>query len=83
MTNLKIPDIISNAEHSKRITRNTLVLYIRMFIMMGISLYTSRIVLKALGVSDYGIYNIVGGIVALFSFLNTAMTQRYSALFKF
>jgi O-antigen/teichoic acid export membrane protein len=73
-------DILSNIEHNKRITRNTLVLYIRMFIMMGISLYTSRIVLKALGVSDYGIYNIVGGIVAMFSFLNTAMssaTQRF------
>jgi O-antigen/teichoic acid export membrane protein len=47
---------------------------------MGVSLYTSRIVLKALGVEDYGVYNIVGGIVAMFSFLNTAMssaTQRF------
>lgn len=47
---------------------------------MGLSLYTSRIVLKALGVEDFGVYNLVGGVVVLFSFLNNAMlnaTQRY------
>jgi len=73
-------EIMSNIETTKRITKNTLVLYIRMFITMGVSLYTSRIVLKALGVEDYGIFNIVGGIVVLFSFLNSAMssaTQRF------
>jgi len=56
------------------------MLYIRMFITMGISLFTSRIILKTLGVEDFGIYNIVGGIVVLFSFLSTAMaisTQRF------
>lgn len=65
---------------SKTIAKNTLFLYVRMFFNMGVSLYTSRIVLKTLGVDDYGIYNLVGGVVVLFSFLNAAMsssTQRY------
>ena len=65
---------------SKRIARNTLLLYSRMMLMMFISLYTSRLVLKILGVEDYGIYNIVGGIVAMFSFIGGAMiaaTQRF------
>ncbi|MDF2476028.1 MAG: hypothetical protein K0S24_1511 [Sphingobacterium sp.] len=65
---------------SKRIVRNTLFLYIRMLLITGITLYTSRIVLKELGVSDYGIYNLVGGFVAMLGFFNSAMssaTQRY------
>ncbi|WP_287443564.1 lipopolysaccharide biosynthesis protein [Algoriella sp.] len=55
-------------------------LYVRMFLIMGITLYTSRIVLRELGVSDYGIYNLVGGFVAMLGFFNAAMssaTQRY------
>lgn len=55
-------------------------LYFRMFITMGVGLYTSRLVLQTLGVEDYGIYGLVGGIVTMFSFLNSAMssaTQRY------
>lgn len=67
-------------DNNKRIARNTLFLYIRMFIMMGVSLFTSRITLSALGEEDFGIYNIVGGIVVLFSFLNSALTtatQRF------
>lgn len=51
--------------------------------MMGVSLYTSRVILNALGVEDYGIYSVVGGVVALFSFINSAMstaTQRYLAV---
>ncbi|MCA5988027.1 lipopolysaccharide biosynthesis protein, partial [Bacteroides thetaiotaomicron] len=69
----------SNA-NTKRIAKNTLVLYVRMFIMLAISLYTSRVILNMLGVDDYGIYNVVGGVVAVLSFLNAAMagaTQRY------
>lgn len=56
------------------------MLYIRMFIIMAITLYTSRVVLQALGVDDFGIFNIVGGIVVLFTFINNAMvasTQRF------
>lgn len=68
------------SSNNKRIAKNTFFLYIRMFVMMAISLYTSRIVLDTLGVEDYGIYNVVGGVVVLFSFLNAAMvssTQRF------
>ena len=64
-----------NSIGNKRIAKNTILLYMRMFITMGIALYTSRVVLHTLGVDDFGIYNLVGGIVVLFSFLNTAMTS--------
>lgn len=65
---------------NKRITRNALMLYVRMAIMTVISLYTSRIILKTLGVEDYGIYSVVAGIAVLFSFFNNALytsTQRF------
>lgn len=67
-------------DNNKRIAKNTLALYIRMLFMMGITLYTSRVMLKVLGVEDFGIYNVVGGVVVLFAFLNTVMssaTQRF------
>ncbi|MCH5346386.1 MAG: lipopolysaccharide biosynthesis protein [Muribaculaceae bacterium] len=63
-----------------RITKNTFALYIRMFITMGIGIYTSRVLLNALGIDDYGIYNIVGGVISLLGFFNASMvasTQRY------
>ena len=66
--------------NNKRIAKNTLLLYVRMLFMMAISLYTSRVILSALGVEDYGIQNVVGGVVAMFGFLNAAMassTQRF------
>lgn len=65
---------------NRRIAKNTLMLYIRMFFTMTVSLYTSRVILRTLGVTDYGINNVVGGVVVMFSFLNGAMasaTQRY------
>lgn len=71
---------MNNTANNKRIAKNTLLLYIRMLLTMSISLYTSRIVLKTLGVEDFGIYNAVGGIIAMFGFLTSAMsisTQRY------
>lgn len=67
---------------SKTIAKNTMFLYFRMILVMGVSLFTSRIVLRELGVSDYGIYSLVGGVVAMFGFFNAAMssaTQRYLA----
>lgn len=70
--------MISSA--NKRIAKNTLMLYIKMGVTMLVSLYTSRVVLQTLGVDDFGIYNVVGGVVVLFSFLNAAMssaTQRF------
>ena len=59
--------------NNKRIAKNTLFLYIRQIFVMGVALYTSRVVLATLGVTDYGIYNVVGGIVSLFTFINFAM----------
>ena len=58
-----------------RIAKNTLVLYVRMVIVLLITLYTSRIVLKALGVDDYGLYSVVGGVVGLLSFFNGTMSK--------
>ena len=69
-----------NSQNNKRIAKNTLMLYIRMFLIMLVTLYTSRVILKALGVEDFGLYNIVGGVVVLFTFVNNAMvtsTQRF------
>lgn len=66
--------------NNNRIAKNTLVLYFRMFLIMGVSLYTSRVVLNILGIADYGLYNVVGGVVAMLGVLNNAMsvsTQRY------
>lgn len=65
---------------NRRVARNTIFLYIRMILILLVTLYTSRIVLDILGVDDYGIYNIVGGVIAMFAFLNNSMassTQRY------
>ena len=70
----------TSAEVNKRIAKNTFLLYVRMLFTMAVSLYTSRVVLNVLGVEDYGLYNVVGGFVAMFSFFNGAMaaaTQRY------
>ena len=66
--------------NNKRIAKNTIFLYFRMMFIILVSLYTSRVVLNTLGIDDYGIYNVVGGFVSMFGFLNTAMsaaTQRY------
>ena len=60
---------------NKTIAKNTLFLFFRTLLIMGISLYTSRVVLSELGVEDYGIYNVVGGIVSMLAFLNSAMVQ--------
>ena len=63
-----------------RIAKNTLLLYFRMLFMMLVSLYTSRVILAALGIEDFGIYNVVGGVITMFGFFNGAMsssTQRY------
>lgn len=72
---------MSQASKDKnRLVRNTLVLYLRMAFQMGVFLYTSRLVLNMLGIDDYGIYDVVAGIVVLLSFLNnslTTCTQRF------
>ena len=71
---------MSYTPSSARLMKNTILLYFRMVLMMCINLYTSRVVLHTLGVEDYGIYNVVGGVVVMFSFLTdsmTASTQRF------
>lgn len=73
---------MSGKSERPSITKNTIYMYIRMAISIIIGLYTSRLVLRFLGVEDYGIYNVVGGIVSLFIFLNNALsqaTQRFLA----
>lgn len=69
-----------NSSNNKRIAKNTLMLYLRMFLILAVSLYTSRIILKTLGVSDYGIFNVVGGFVSMLAYLNSVLvgsTQRF------
>lgn len=65
---------------NSRLAKNTIFLYVRMFAVMAIGIFTSRIVLKNLGIIDYGLYNVVGGVAVMFVFINSAMnsaTQRY------
>lgn len=72
--------MVSHAENTKRIAKNTLMLYIRMLFSMLVSLYTSRVVLNTLGIEDFGIYNVVGGVVSMLGFLTGtlgAATSRY------
>lgn len=72
-----------NTGNNKRIAKNTFILYIRMFFTMGVTLYTSRVVLNTLGIQDYGVYSIVGGIITLFSFFNSAMTSATQRFLSF
>lgn len=59
---------------NKRIAKNTLFLYARMIIIMGVTLYTSRVVLDKMGVDDYGLYNVVGGVVGMLSFISGTLS---------
>lgn len=63
----------NNTENNKRIAKNTLLLYIRMLLLMAVSLYTSRLVLNTLGVQDFGIYNVVGGVIMMLNFLTNSL----------
>lgn len=68
---------------SKRIAKNTLLLYVRMLILMIISLYTSRIVLKSLGVEDFGIYNVVGGVVGMFAIISGSLSASITRFLNY
>ncbi|MBQ0061390.1 MAG: oligosaccharide flippase family protein, partial [Bacteroidales bacterium] len=74
---------MNNQINNKRIAKNTLLLYVRMLILMLVSLYTSRVVLNALGVEDYGIYNVVGGFVAMFSIISGSLSAAISRFITF
>ena len=67
-----------NTSNNKRIAKNTLMLYIRMLLLMLISLYTSRVILNVLGIEDYGIYNVVGGVVTMFSMISASLNSAIS-----
>ena len=69
--------------NNKRIAKNTLLLYFRTLLIMAITLYTSRVILNALGVEDYGIYNVVGGVVAMFSLLSGSLSNAISRFITF
>ena len=69
--------------NNKRIAKNTLFLYFRTFFIMLITLYTSRVVLNMLGVEDYGIYNVVGGVVAMFSVISSSLSSAISRFITF
>ena len=66
------------SENSRRLARNTLLLYFRMFLLLLIGLFTSRVVLRTLGVDDYGVYNVVGGVVTVFTFLTSSISAAIS-----
>ncbi|OUO51794.1 hypothetical protein B5F77_09520 [Parabacteroides sp. An277] len=70
-------------DNNKRIAKNTLLLYVRMLCTMVVSLYTSRIILQTLGVEDFGIYNVVGGIVAMFSLFSGSLSSSISRFLTF
>lgn len=72
-----------NISKSKKIAKNTLLLYFRMLFLMFISFYTSRVILEALGVSDYGIYNVVGGFVSMFALISAALTSACTRFLNF
>ncbi len=69
--------------NTSRIAKNTLLLYFRMLLTMGVTLYTSRVILNALGVEDYGIYNVVGGVVAMFGILSGSLSSAISRFITF
>lgn len=73
----------NEVNRGKRIIKNTILLYIRMILLMLISLYTSRVILNALGVIDYGIYNVVGGVVTMFSMISGSLSTAISRFLTF
>ena len=74
---------MSDISNNKRIAKNTLFLYFRQILIMLVSLYTVRVVLNVLGAEDYGIYNVVAGIVTMFSFLSGAMATASQRFFSY
>lgn len=69
--------------NNKRIAKNTLLLYVRMLLLILVQLYTVPIILKTLGIEDYGIYNVVGGIVTMFSFIGGSLASGSQRFFAF
>lgn len=74
---------MSNESNNKRIAKNTFLLYSRMLLTVGVSFYTTRLILANLGVSDYGVYNVVGGFVSMFYMVTSTMTSAISRYLTF
>ncbi len=74
---------MDNASSNSRLAKNTIVLYVRMIVMMLISFYTTRVILQALGVDDYGTYNVVGGLVGMFSLISSSLSGATSRFITF
>ncbi len=72
-----------NDNRGRRIARNTLMLYVRMLVLMFVGLYTSRVVLEVLGEDDFGIYNVVGGVVAMFTIISGALNSAVQRFITF
>lgn len=68
----------NSTENNKRIAQNTLLLYVRMLFLMIVNLYTSRVILNALGIEDFGLYSVVGGVVAMFSIISGSLSAAIS-----
>ena len=80
---IKFSFMSSAVGDKKLIAKNTIFLYIRMFLVMCVTLYTSRVILDTLGAADYGIYDVVGGIVIMFSFLSGSLSGATSRFLAF
>jgi len=78
-----MPEANNTTLSNRRIAKNTMFMYFRMILSMAISLYTSRVVLRVLGVEDFGIYNIVGGVVVMFSFINNFLNSACQRFLSF
>ena len=76
-------DKATEQQNNKRIAKNTLLLYFRMLLTMGVALYTSRVILQTLGVEDFGIYNVVGGVVSMFTVISGSLSAAISRFITF
>lgn len=77
-----MPNMIESSEN-KRIAKNTAYLYVRMFFALIINLYTSRVILNALGVEDFGVFNVVAGFVSLFGFFNATLSTSVQRFYNY
>lgn len=73
----------THSENNKRLAKNTLLLYARMVLTVGISFYSTRLILANLGVDNYGIYNVIGGFVSMFYMITSTMTQAVGRFLTF
>src|SRR5690606_21762835 len=71
------------SDRTGRIAKNTLMLYVQTLLAMFLALYTSRVLLRILGVEDYGLYNVVGGLAIIFGLISSSMTASTSRFFTF